>query len=230
MSSSFVELLPELEPRTEVWLFGHASARSELQEMAALRHELRLHFAGHSDALAEQLSDFGIFFYPLESCHYGTTENVLQEAMALGLVPVVRANPTEVEILGSMAPDFCVSTREDTTQILRRLASPESRATAAEEAHSVVADRWRDWLLSHAVRDLVESILSLARRELSWSMGPQIARLELTDWLNELAHFDCGEAICRSAVTLLQADEPAQNRDLLQHTTWRLWEQALRCE
>ncbi|MFC2035017.1 glycosyltransferase [Chloroflexota bacterium] len=43
----------------------------------------------------EYLSSFDIFGYPLAPHHYGTCDQVLQESMAVGIVPVVLANPME---------------------------------------------------------------------------------------------------------------------------------------
>jgi len=43
----------------------------------------------------EYLSSFDVFGYPLAPHHYGTCDQVLQESMAVGVVPVVLANPME---------------------------------------------------------------------------------------------------------------------------------------
>lgn len=43
----------------------------------------------------ELLSTFDVFGYPLSSDHYGSCDQVLQEAMVVGAVPVVLANPME---------------------------------------------------------------------------------------------------------------------------------------
>jgi len=43
----------------------------------------------------EYLSLFDVFGYPLAPHHYGTCDQVLQESMAAGVVPVVLANPME---------------------------------------------------------------------------------------------------------------------------------------
>jgi glycosyltransferase involved in cell wall biosynthesis len=40
------------------------------------------------------------FLYPLRSSHYGTTENILLEAMAMGVIPLIKRNPVETHILG----------------------------------------------------------------------------------------------------------------------------------
>jgi len=48
-------------------------------------------FTGYSTRIVDEMSGFDIFAYPLNPKHFGTTENVLLEAMAFGL-PVVALN------------------------------------------------------------------------------------------------------------------------------------------
>lgn len=57
----------------------------------------RIRFTGYiSEAEKwQELSAFDIFGYPLAPNHYGTCDQVLQEAMALGVPPVVLNNPME---------------------------------------------------------------------------------------------------------------------------------------
>lgn len=45
--------------------------------------------------IPEVLQDLSVLFYPLQSCHYGTGEQVLIEAMAFGVVPLVMAGGCE---------------------------------------------------------------------------------------------------------------------------------------
>lgn len=62
-----------------------------------LRISDRIRFTGYisEDEKWQELSAFDIFGYPLAPNHYGTCDQVLQEAMALGVPPVVLNNPME---------------------------------------------------------------------------------------------------------------------------------------
>lgn len=53
--------------------------------------EDKFNFTGYSNNIVSELSKFDVFAYPLNPKHFGTTENVLLEAMAFGL-PVVALN------------------------------------------------------------------------------------------------------------------------------------------
>lgn len=70
----------------------------QLEEEAAHRgigH--KFHFTGFvsEGEKWEYLSQFDVFGYPLAPHHYGSCDQVLQESMAAGVVPVVLANPME---------------------------------------------------------------------------------------------------------------------------------------
>jgi glycosyltransferase involved in cell wall biosynthesis len=52
-------------------------------------------FTGKVDDVAPYLAEFDLFGYPLRPDHYGTCEQVLGEAMAAGVVPVVMDNQAE---------------------------------------------------------------------------------------------------------------------------------------
>ncbi len=55
----------------------------------------RLTFTGKVDDTAPYLAEMDAFGYPLRPDHYGTCEQVLGEAMAAGVVPVIMKNPAE---------------------------------------------------------------------------------------------------------------------------------------
>ena len=55
----------------------------------------RFNFTGKVDDIAPYLAEMNVFAYPLRPDHYGTCEQVLGEAMAAGVVPVIMDNPTE---------------------------------------------------------------------------------------------------------------------------------------
>jgi glycosyltransferase involved in cell wall biosynthesis len=68
-----------------------------LDQVKNLKLSRRVRFTGYiseKDKWSE-LSTFDVFGYPLASHHYGTCDQALQEAMAVGAVPVVLNNPME---------------------------------------------------------------------------------------------------------------------------------------
>ncbi len=67
--------------------------------VAAMRDPSRVVLAGHAADPRAVLEMSGIFLYLLDPHHYGTAENALVEAMSLGVVPIVLANPCEQAIV-----------------------------------------------------------------------------------------------------------------------------------
>lgn len=68
---------------------GHSEAL--LRKARAYRIDHKLSLTGYCSQIADELARFDVFAYPLNPKHFGTTENVLLEAMAFGL-PVVALN------------------------------------------------------------------------------------------------------------------------------------------
>jgi glycosyltransferase involved in cell wall biosynthesis len=70
-------------------------------------------FTGKVDDVAPYLAEMDVFGYPLRIDQYGTCEQVLGEAMAAGVVPVVMNNPCEREIIfDSISGVVCSSGEE----------------------------------------------------------------------------------------------------------------------
>ena len=59
----------------------------------------KFQFLGFVDNIKEYLAIFDVFGYPLAPYHYGTCDQVLAEAMACGIVPVMLENKMEVSMV-----------------------------------------------------------------------------------------------------------------------------------
>lgn len=77
-------------------MVGDPAPATELLAEAATRGLAKhLEIRGYRSDVAAELAGFDVLAYLLNPLHYGTTENALLEAMAMGVVPVVLANPAE---------------------------------------------------------------------------------------------------------------------------------------
>lgn len=84
------------------------------------------------------------FFYPLREDHYGTAENALIEAMSLGLVPVVQANPAEKAIVTDGVDGVVATDPADMAARLGRLlAEPDERVRLSAAARATAHDRYQ---------------------------------------------------------------------------------------
>jgi glycosyltransferase involved in cell wall biosynthesis len=118
------------DPTTAPALLSAARARGIENRIAAL---------GYSHEVASVLAGWDIFAYLLNPLHYGTAENALLEAMAMGVVPVVLDNPAERALVR----------HEDTGLVVR---DPASFAHAIERLTRDT--RLRHRLSAHAAREV----------------------------------------------------------------------------
>lgn len=68
----------------------------------------RIELRGYQAAVAKELAGFDVLAYLLNPLHYGTTENALLEAMAMGVVPVVLDNPAERHLVAHLQTGLVV--------------------------------------------------------------------------------------------------------------------------
>jgi L-malate glycosyltransferase len=102
-------------------------------------------FAGKVDDVAPYLAEMDVFGYPLRPDHYGTCEQVLGEAMAAEVVPVVMDNPCERSIVQHGANGFVAITENDYvahiqhfyTHSIRRQALAYNARDDAKELYSL---------------------------------------------------------------------------------------------
>lgn len=87
------------------------------------------------------LLEFDVFGYPLHSDHVGTCEQVLGEAMACGVVPVVMANPAEMVIVKHGHNGFVATTEQDYIHHIAYLYEhPERRLEMATAARRTAVE------------------------------------------------------------------------------------------
>jgi len=97
----FVDFLAAVKrPDFKVRVIGDTTNQAILEQQCRLagRPEL-LDFRGYTEDIASELSAINVLAYILNPEHYGTSENALLEAMAMGIVPVVLGNPAERHIV-----------------------------------------------------------------------------------------------------------------------------------
>ncbi|SOE18494.1 glycosyl transferase family 1 [Hoeflea halophila] len=101
MSPAMMQVIDRLDSDdvgVDVW-GGVASDSPVHAAIAAMANPGRFRLRGHSDDPVAALSQSSIFLYLLQPFHFGTAENALVEAMSLGCVPLVFANPCELAIV-----------------------------------------------------------------------------------------------------------------------------------
>jgi hypothetical protein len=144
MHPGFFDAIDALAHDAQVAIWGGCDPAGEVAAKArSMRHPERIRFMGQTADPRQALQNSAIFFYPLQPDHYGTAENALIEAMSLGLVPVVLANPAECAIVEHGVTGFVASSVEGCTKILDRLLEePGEAARVGAHAARVASEKY----------------------------------------------------------------------------------------
>ena len=103
----------------------------------------QLSFAGYVDDVTAELRRMDVFVYLLNLQHFGTTENVLLEAMKAGLAVVALDQCAEKHIVHHGETGLLVRTPEEYEQAVRYLyAHPEERARLGRNARRYIEENF----------------------------------------------------------------------------------------
>lgn len=103
----------------------------------------QLSFAGYVNDVAAEFRRMDVFSYLLHPQHFGTTENVLLEAMHAGLAVVALDQCAEKHIVRHGETGLLVRTPEEYGQAVRHLyAHPEERARLGQNARRYIEENF----------------------------------------------------------------------------------------
>lgn len=151
-------------PNFRLSMVGDPTTGAELQAQAAtLCISHRLDLRGYCTNIPDVLAAFDVFVYLLNTRHYGTTENALLEAMAMGVVPIVLDNPAERQLVCDGETGLCVSNPENFADAIRWLAEhPGERQRISANAASEVRHRFS---ISHTHHALSQHYATVAQED-----------------------------------------------------------------
>ncbi|MDM7947751.1 MAG: glycosyltransferase family 4 protein [Oceanibaculum nanhaiense] len=162
----FVDFLAELPDKAlPVHLYGDNTNQEALEaQCRAIGRSGLLRFHGHVSDIAGALAELDVLAYPLDPAHYGTAENALVEAMAMGVVPVVLDNPAERCIVSDGETGFVVRDKDGFRAALRRLLSdPEECAAMARRASATVRARYTARVMEEEMNAQYRMLMRQAR-------------------------------------------------------------------
>lgn len=132
------------QPGFSVRMIGDETNRADLERQCREigRADL-LEFRGYRADVAAELADLDVLVYLLNPTHYGTAENALIEAMAMGIVPVVLANSAERHIVEDGRTGMLVADPASFAAAMAWLADhPEERAAMGSRAAAFVREQF----------------------------------------------------------------------------------------
>jgi glycosyltransferase involved in cell wall biosynthesis len=131
-------------PSFRLALVGDPIPSSELLAGAAARGlSDRLDIRGYTMDVVAELTKFNVFAYLLNPLHYGTTENALLEAMAMGVVPIVLDNLAERHLVSHGETGLVVDSPRTFARALTYLSEyPNARKRLSLNASRDVRERF----------------------------------------------------------------------------------------
>lgn len=133
-----------LIPHAKFILLGDLTGSEQLiKQLNELRIRNRFEFVGYTNHVDQYLEGFDVFGYPLNPYHFGTTENVVIEAMSKGL-PVVMLNQcTEKYIVTHMHDGLLANTPEEYAAHIKYLHdNPNQRIRLGENAKQTIKSKY----------------------------------------------------------------------------------------
>lgn len=152
-------------PDFSVKMIGDPVSREQLEHDAAdLGKPDLFRFVGYTTNVVSELRAINVLAYLLNPDHYGTTENALIEAMAMGIVPVVYDNPAEREIIANGTTGLVVRSVSEFAEAVKWLhENPLERVKMGQEAARQIRDRFSVSKSCSAMASLYAEMMTLPK-------------------------------------------------------------------
>lgn len=136
-----------------------------LQDIKKYGLEKYIIFTGYVNNLSQVFLDFDVFAYPLNPDHFGTTENVLLEAMAAALPIVVLKHGPEEHIITNEMTGFLADSPSSYATVLEKLYLSENlRQTMGIQARSTAIHQFDSKINKENFYQLCKKVLGFPKR------------------------------------------------------------------
>lgn len=155
-------------PEFKVRLIGDVTNKDILEQQCVQSGRPGiLEFRGYTRDVASELASINVLAYLLNPEHYGTTENALLEAMAMGIVPIVLDNPAERRIVDDSNTGLIVRSPDEFAEAIKWLSgNPADRQRMGSQAAKSVRERFSAEKMEAALNGHYQSMLSMEKREI----------------------------------------------------------------
>jgi glycosyltransferase involved in cell wall biosynthesis len=132
-------------PNFSVRLIGDETNKTQLiNQCLQINRPNLLEFRGYTENIETELFQINVLIYLLNPSHYGTAENALIEAMAMGIVPIVLNNPAEQCIVQDQVTGFIVKNAEQLAEVIHNLAeNPSLRFAISQRCSTQVKQKYQ---------------------------------------------------------------------------------------
>jgi glycosyltransferase involved in cell wall biosynthesis len=167
MHPKFAEMTSSVRnPDVRFVVCGGGGGESELRRrFDALGVGERVDIRGHVENVREALGEFDIFGYPLAEDTYATSEKALQEAMWVGVPPVVFGHGGVRCLVEDNRTGLVVATEQEYARAIERLAQdPDLRRRLGEEARRFARTAFDPGRWHRAARQSASAMMAKPRR------------------------------------------------------------------
>lgn len=153
-----------------VRMIGDETNRSQLERQCASAGKPDLlEFRGYTTDVATELSQLDVLIYLLNPTHYGTAENALLEAMAMGVVPIVLNNACERHIVENGRTGIVLEHPSGLPDAMDWLAGhPEERCAMGRRAAEFVRRNFHYRRMAEAFAVHYETLLASPKQTVSF--------------------------------------------------------------
>lgn len=125
MNPNFVSLcsnILERIPQSRFIMVGDKESANWLKKIPEFSNiEQNIEFTGYVENVYARLEKFDVFAYPLNSFHFGTTENAILEAMSIGVPVVCFEQAAEKYLIEKNKNGFLANTHSEYVDIVEKL-------------------------------------------------------------------------------------------------------------
>lgn len=171
MHPEFIQICKNIKiPNIKFTVIGGEKEHKLINEAKKCNIYDKFNITGKVGDILPYLSSFDVFAYPLNPTHYGTAEQVLQEAMAAGVVPVVMNNPAEsylvqhlkTGLIANNIPEYCefIELLHKNPNLKKQLSINCKKYAEENFSLSSLAEQWEK---------IFDEILSISKSPKSYS-------------------------------------------------------------
>lgn len=210
MHPRYVEIHKQIKIKDAKFIIVGGDNEKEISKTSDARFE----FTGKVTDICPYLEQFDVFGYLLNEKHYGTAEQVLQEAMAAGVVPVVLNNPAESLLVkhgetGFVAKD--VVEYQKYIELLYRNRKLKEQLSKNAKRYALGAFSLENMTLKW--NDIYQEMLNIPKRERGYSRSPDIKPIDV--FLESLGDYR------KPFVTYLKTNDATLLKETLRLPQWR---------
>ena len=158
-------------PGFKVRIIGDLCNQDTLnQQCDAIGKAGMLEFTGFVPDVASELATINVLAYLLNPEHYGTTENALLEAMAMGIVPIVLDNPAERRIIDNHNTGLIVHSPDEFADAIQWLSeNPDERQRLGIQAAKSVREKFSVEKMETSLNTYYRKIMYMEKRKIDFS-------------------------------------------------------------